>query len=127
VSLFRTRLTNANAPIAPDAADFEEIMRELELPVRITEIVRSRTRQEDLYAQGRTKPGPIVTWTRSSQHIRGRAFDFAFRDPAIQRDTDDDAWDVAGEVLHRMGLVWGPDLGIADFGHAQLPSDAGDS
>lgn len=34
----------------------------------IIEGVRSRARQAALYAQGRTKPGPIVTWVRESNH-----------------------------------------------------------
>lgn len=31
--------------------------------------VRTKAEQADLYAQGRTKPGRIVTWTMSSRHI----------------------------------------------------------
>lgn len=34
----------------------------------IIEGVRSATRQAALYAQGRTKPGPIVTWVKTSNH-----------------------------------------------------------
>lgn len=37
----------------------------------VLEGVRSKARQEQLYAQGRTKPGPIVTWTRNSRHFIG--------------------------------------------------------
>lgn len=35
----------------------------------VLEGVRSRQRQAELYAQGRTKPGKIVTWTMNSRHI----------------------------------------------------------
>lgn len=38
-------------------------------PIRITEGLRSSARQNQLYAQGRTKPGKIVTWTRNSKHM----------------------------------------------------------
>ena len=31
--------------------------------------VRTPERQAELYAQGRTKPGPIVTWTLKSNHF----------------------------------------------------------
>lgn len=31
--------------------------------------VRTREEQNELYAQGRTKPGPIVTWTLQSRHL----------------------------------------------------------
>lgn len=34
----------------------------------VLEGVRSAQRQRDLYAQGRTKPGPKVTWTLNSRH-----------------------------------------------------------
>ena len=42
---------------------------------RVTEGYRSQARQDDLYAQGRTKPGKKVTWTRNSKHLSGRAID----------------------------------------------------
>lgn len=31
--------------------------------------VRTLAQQKALYAQGRTKPGPIVTWTLNSRHL----------------------------------------------------------
>lgn len=46
----------------------------------ITEGYRSPERQAELYAQGRTKPGKIVTNTRESLHQYGYAADIAFRD-----------------------------------------------
>ncbi|MED4888926.1 M15 family metallopeptidase [Lysinibacillus fusiformis] len=36
--------------------------------VFITETYRSQERQKYLYAQGRTRPGQIVTWTLDSNH-----------------------------------------------------------
>lgn len=38
---------------------------------------RTQAEQNALYEQGRTKPGKIVTWTRKSNHIGGRAVDLA--------------------------------------------------
>lgn len=35
----------------------------------VNEGVRTPERQKQLYAQGRTKPGPIVTWTLKSNHF----------------------------------------------------------
>jgi len=46
-------------------------------PVLVVEGVRTKARQAELYAQGRTKPGEIVTWTLQSKHIEGRAVDLA--------------------------------------------------
>lgn len=35
----------------------------------VLEGIRTPQRQEELYAQGRTKPGPVVTWTLKSRHF----------------------------------------------------------
>jgi peptidoglycan L-alanyl-D-glutamate endopeptidase CwlK len=35
----------------------------------VIEGVRTQERQNDLYAQGRTKPGRVVTWTKKSNHF----------------------------------------------------------
>lgn len=35
----------------------------------VLEGVRTPQRQRELYAQGRTKPGPVVTWTLKSNHF----------------------------------------------------------
>lgn len=43
----------------------------------VVEGLRSQERQDELYAQGRTKPGKIVTWTRNSKHCVGKAMDVA--------------------------------------------------
>lgn len=43
----------------------------------VTEGLRTIARQRELYAQGRTKPGPKVTWTLHSKHLEGSAVDLA--------------------------------------------------
>ena len=43
----------------------------------VVEGLRTRARQAELYAQGRTKPGRKVTWTMASKHIEGLAVDLA--------------------------------------------------
>lgn len=42
--------------------------KRLPFPVIVTEGVRTIERQRELFAQGRTKPGKIVTWTMDSRH-----------------------------------------------------------
>lgn len=37
----------------------------------VLQSVRTQAEQDEKYAQGRTKPGPVVTWTRHSKHIPG--------------------------------------------------------
>ncbi len=43
--------------------------------VQVVETTRSQERQDALYAQGRTAPGDVVTWTRNSRHLAGNAAD----------------------------------------------------
>lgn len=43
----------------------------------VVEGLRSKQRQQQLYAQGRTAAGRIVTWTLKSKHIDGLAVDLA--------------------------------------------------
>ena len=45
------------------------------LAVLITETYRTQERQDYLYAQGRTRAGTIVTWTRKSRHTGRLAWD----------------------------------------------------
>ena len=52
-------------------------IKRLPFDVLVVEGLRSKQRQAELYAQGRTKPGKIVTWTMQSKHIDGRAVDLA--------------------------------------------------
>lgn len=46
-----------------------------EVDFSVLEGVRTLERQRELYAQGRTAPGKIVTWTMKSKHIEGKAVD----------------------------------------------------
>lgn len=41
----------------------------LPFPVVVVEGVRTVDRQRELFAQGRTRPGKIVTWTMDSRHL----------------------------------------------------------
>lgn len=89
------------------------------LAVRVTEVARSAARQDALYAQGRTAPGRIVTWTRESAHIGGRAFDVTLVG-AHEYDDDPEAWQLLGAIGEDLGLEWGGHF--QDYGHFELPS-----
>lgn len=59
-----------------------DLVRVVERAIEITtqdfmvlEGLRSQERQDELYAQGRTKPGPIVTWVKVGTHTNGTAVD----------------------------------------------------
>lgn len=54
-----------------------------ELWVAISEWLRSKERQEYLYAQWRTRPWPKITWTLKSNHITWNAIDIFCTDKKL--------------------------------------------
>jgi hypothetical protein len=82
--------------------------------VRIVETVRDQTRQDYLYAQGRTRPGPVVTWTRNSNHLSGNAADL------LVDGTYDNPLAMVrlARIAREEGLQT---LGSRDPGHVELP------
>jgi peptidoglycan L-alanyl-D-glutamate endopeptidase CwlK len=82
----------------------------LRCPIFITCTLRTEAEQADLFAQGRTKPGKIVTWVGPGRsfHQYGLAFDIAFRP---EDDPDgaswDGPWDLIGRMGEQLGLEWG--------------------
>lgn len=118
----------------PDQQKLWGVSRELELragwvigtmarfgfPLGIVSGLRSQAEQDRLYAQGRTAPGAIVTWTRNSAHTSGRAVDFGFRvGGSFTYDVPDWWWDAVRWVAARAALraaAWDQgDLGHFEF------------
>lgn len=86
----------------------------------LVEGYRSQQRQEELYAQGRTTPGPRVTWTKFSWHTVGLAVDLAF--------IADDPWnlDHPWERLRATACACGfdaPAFDMGDLGHFVLRAE----
>jgi len=85
----------------------------------ITETYRSQERQKYLYAQGRTRPGQIVTWTLASNHKSRLAWDIAVGPPQS-------LYDVAtltrvGAIARKLGITWGGDwVGSIDRPHFEV-------
>lgn len=101
------------------------------LPIKITECFRTVAEQEALYAQGRTKPGKIVTNARgstySSCHMWGIAFDICRNDGKGAYEDGDGFFSKVGQIGKALGLRWGGDwVSIKDKPHFQLP-DWGDT
>lgn len=81
--------------------------------VKVVETVRSQERQDFLFEQGRTRPGDIVTWTRTSAHALGDAVDVNI----------DGKWNNAEGFarLQRIAREEGlRTLGVRDPGHLEL-------
>lgn len=96
------------------------------LKIKIGETFRTVAEQDALYAQGRTKPGSIVTNapgnSYSSYHQWGTAFDIFRNDGAGAYNESGNFFDKAGAVGTGLGLEWGGNWkSITDKPHFQLP------
>jgi hypothetical protein len=91
----------------------ERMESEFGYKVEVTETYRSQSRQNALYAQGRTDPGQVVTWTRASKHTAGRAADLVV-DGSYDNPV---AYDRLMRIAREEGLRT---LGPRDPGHVEL-------
>ena len=91
----------------------------------ITEGFRTKEHQDELYAQGRTTPGKIVTNSKgsnyASQHMWGIAFDIAIK---YKKDLYDPATiKKVAKIAKGIGLAWGGDWqSFVDTPHFYLPT-----
>ncbi len=102
------------------------------IDVVITEGIRSFEKQNELYQQGRTTQGNIVTNTRAgeSYHNYGLAFDFALLDASghiiwnTQYDGNGNGksdWFEVAEMGKELGFDWGGDwINFKDYPHLQM-------
>ena len=93
----------------------DPVLRLVGRPI-ITECYRTAERQEELYAQGRTKPGPIVTYKRGGQSKHNLGPPTPALDVAFQLADGSVSW--SGLLLSRFArlmkaadarVVWGGD------------------
>jgi peptidoglycan L-alanyl-D-glutamate endopeptidase CwlK len=66
------------------------------VPFAVVSGNRTQAQQDYLYAQGRTRPGLVVTWTRNSNHMGGGAIDFS-------------AVDMRGKPTNHLKHTWNAD------------------
>lgn len=94
----------------------------------ITCTYRSQEEQDELYKQGRTKPGRKVTWTHHSRHTQRDAIDFGILKSGkymgdIKVDVDGDEipdYEELGQIAKECGFTWGGDWeNNKDFPHIQ--------
>lgn len=78
------------------------------LTVLITETYRTQERQNELYAQGRTKSGKKVTWTKNSRHTSRLAWDIC-KNKKGEEYSDIDFFEKCGEIANRLDIIWGGD------------------
>lgn len=103
------------------------------IPIVITQGLRTIAEQDGLYAQGRSKPGKIVTNARGgySYHNFGVAVDFVLLMPdgkAVSWDTTRDSngdrkadWLQVAEIGKDLGFAWGGDwTSFKDYPHFEM-------
>ena len=105
-------------------SEWDKAMHSNNVDYILTSTLRTQEEQEALYAQGRTKPGKIVTWTLNSKHLTGDAFDFVIMNNGkcdwsmSQREM----WDTAIELGKSLGLSQVVDEKgrIKEYAHLQI-------
>lgn len=114
--------------LQPLAREFAARMAEAGVPFIFTCTRRTAAEQMELYARGRTTPGPKVTWTIRSRHVEGKAFDIAICKAGIPQwnvkaDVDVDGvpdYLEAGRIGESIGLAWGGRWRSPDFPHFEI-------
>ena len=92
------------------------------LKVLITETYRSQERQNELYKQGRTAPGQIVTWTKHSRHTSRRAWDIC-QNVKGQEYSNTTFFKKCGEIARSLGIIWGGDWSTPDMPHFEVDAN----
>lgn len=114
---------SALSPVAQRAC--RAFLRECEkegLSVLITETYRSQVRQDYLYAQGRTRAGKVVTWTRNSRHTGRMAWDIC-KNVKGQEYADAAFFAKCGAIAKRLGITWGGTWDTPDKPHFEVTKD----
>jgi len=105
------------------AEKLQQLCQNAGLPLLITETFRTKERQDELFAQGRTTPGSIVTSVRypDSAHCWGVAFDFCRNLKGKEFDNSDKFFNKVAALAKPLGLTWGGDwTGFVDMPHFEF-------
>jgi hypothetical protein len=105
---------------------WRDALSQLGIALRILETRRTKERQDWLYAQGRTRPGKIVTNLRGddpkARHVaepgRASAVDFAFAGPKPFDAAH--PWELAASAAEWLGFTSGHRWKMRDSGHLQF-------
>lgn len=91
--------------LKPYATRLIEECKKQGIDIKITETYRSQARQDYLYAQGRTRPGNIVTNAKTSVHTSRKAFDVCIN--VKGNEYDEALLKRVGKIGESIGLEWG--------------------
>lgn len=125
------KLAGVHPTLIAAVGKIQSAMGLLGFPMQVTDGVRSLAQQEALYAQGRTKPGHIVTnsdgVTNRSNHQQhadgfGHAVDCCFLVGGTPTWDVHMPWKLYGAMAEALGLRWGGSwAAIHDLPHIELP------
>lgn len=117
------RISGIHPAVKASAYNFiNQAEAELGIKLRVTAGLRSFNEQDELYEQGRTAPGGVVTNARGGQsyHNYGLAIDVVEITDAGQANWDTD-WDAIGALGESLGWEWGGNwTSIVDKPHFQM-------
>lgn len=119
-------LSTVRPELAAKARKLEASAAKMGIKFVWTSGLRTEAEQAALYAQGRTKPGRVVTQAasaRTSPHGRGAALDFAVLTREGRPTWDPPYWhvyEVVGRLAEAEGLAWGGRFLHMDMPHVQL-------
>jgi len=126
------RIDNLHPKVREQVKKIYQDILERSVSVRFTDTLRTFDEQKALYAQGRTKPGKIVTHAKAgeSYHNYGLALDFCLllnngKEASWDRKKDMDKdnikdWDEVVAVFKHYGWEWGGDWNnFKDYPHFQ--------
>ena len=125
------KIEDLHPDLQPLCKQFIEMCFQAGVDVFLTTTFRSKLEQDALYAQGRSKPGKIVTNARGGQSHHNRsmengtpaslAFDIALRGAnGLNWDTRTPQWKKAVQIGRSLGLECGADWKMKDYPHFQL-------
>jgi len=101
-------LSDLNQPTKERAESFLKLCKEAGLDILIYCTYRSPEEQDELYTQGRTKPGKIVTNARADEsfHNHRMAFDFVPLVAGKPQWGSTELYRKAGVIAESVGLEW---------------------
>lgn len=125
------RLANIHPTLVVVLTQVFEEMEKGGTPMFVVEGVRTVQRQQELYAQGRTKPGQIVTYKdgvkfKSNHQLHPDGFGYAVDCAFVPLPTREDPfsrqwpWEQYGLLLEGHSVQWGGRWKMADLPHAEL-------
>lgn len=106
------------------ARQLVELCKKQNISIKISQTLRTKAEQDELYAQGRTKPGKIVTRAPYPQslHCWGVAFDIVVLTSGGKATWAASAYQRVGPIGTAIGLEWGGNwTDFPDYPHYQLP------